>query len=252
MYECSLITNGYLLTDAYIRELRSMNCTMIQITIDGDRESHNNRRFLQNGLGTYDRIVENLLFVVKAEIPLILRINVNEENIDEAQYVLDIIPEQYRSKVIISVANLFQNEKKINPYVVYKKAIELGYEYKLRNPIFMACHACLKNGIVISPNGKLIICENVDNDDKELGYIDEEGHIVVNNVAMYYKLKTISALQNPTCRKCKELPLCIASCRYKRTMDNQKCIGMRNDGLALEERAKLCYLYDINRKRCGK
>ena len=41
-----ITTNGYLLNEQNIREMKQLNVKSIQITIDGDRESHNKRRYL--------------------------------------------------------------------------------------------------------------------------------------------------------------------------------------------------------------
>lgn len=246
--EAGIISNGYLLSQDMISELKSLHVTMLQITLDGDRISHNERRFLANGEGTYDVVLNHILMVAEAGIPLILRINVDKNNIEKACEVLEKIPEEYRAKVTVSIANLYQTEEKISPYKIYQKVIEMGFAYKMRDSVFMACQVCLMNGIVIDATGKLVVCANAKKEDKELGYIGDNGNIIIQNTALYYKLKTVSALQNPECRECKELPFCIATCKYRRSLNNQSCIGKQNDGLTIEERAKLDYLYDKRRR----
>ena len=51
-----ITTNGYLLNEQNIREMKQLNVKSIQITIDGDRESHNKRRYLA-GADVYKRQV---------------------------------------------------------------------------------------------------------------------------------------------------------------------------------------------------
>lgn len=249
MIEAGMVSNGYLLDKDRIADLKRLHFNMLQITLDGDRESHNTRRFLANGDGTYDMVVGHILMAAEAGIPLILRINVDNDNIEKACTVLEQIPEEHRENVIVSVANLYQATEKISPYKIYKKAIGMGFAYKARENVFMACQVCLMNGVVIDATGKIIVCANARQEEKELGYIGSNGEMVIQNTALYYKLKTVSALQNQECRECKELPFCIATCKYRRSIDNQHCIGKRNDGLTVEERAKLDYLYDKRKEK---
>ena len=246
--EAGMVSNGYLLNRERIAELKKLHFTMLQITLDGDRKSHDKRRFLANGEGTYDVIVNNIAMIAEYGIPMILRMNIDDTNADSVCDILELIPQEYRSTVTVSVANLYQTEKKISPYKIYERAIEMGYLYKMRNNVFMACQVCLMNGVVIDANGKIIVCANARSEDKELGYLSDDGEMIIQNTALYYKLKTISALQNEECRNCKELPFCIATCKYRRSINNKSCIGKRNDGLTLEERAYLDYYYDKQRR----
>ena len=219
---------------------------MMQITLDGDRDTHNKRRYLSNGEGTYDTVVHNVQMLLENEIPVLLRINIDENSYQSATDVLNTIPKEYRGRVSVSVSNFYQTEKKVSPYEIYRKAIKMGYRYPNRANVFMACQTCLMNGIIVDASGDLIICANADKEDKKLGFIDEEGKIRIQNSAAYYKLKTVSALQNPACKECEQLPFCIGTCKYGRYKNNDKCIGMKNDGLTIQELAKLDYLYDKN------
>ncbi|WP_217284849.1 radical SAM protein [Roseburia inulinivorans] len=74
-----ITTNGYLLNEQNIREMKQLNVKSIQITIDGDRESHNKRRYLAGAGETYDKIKENLIKVSEQNIFVILRINIDEK-----------------------------------------------------------------------------------------------------------------------------------------------------------------------------
>jgi uncharacterized protein len=60
-YTSKIITNGWLLSDKVCRKLKNSNISSMQITLDGSRESHNSRRILKNGQGTFDRIIDNIL-----------------------------------------------------------------------------------------------------------------------------------------------------------------------------------------------
>lgn len=57
-FSASIITNGTLLTDDMIRKLTHFSINSIQITLDGEQEQHNAKRFFANGKGTYLHILE--------------------------------------------------------------------------------------------------------------------------------------------------------------------------------------------------
>lgn len=78
----TIITNGYHL-DYYLPILRKIRVAMLQITLDGTKEQHNKTRILKNGEQTYDKIVENIKLCLEQKIPIKIRMNVSEENIED-------------------------------------------------------------------------------------------------------------------------------------------------------------------------
>lgn len=240
----SITTNGYLLNPDRVKELRQLNVKSMQITLDGNKTTHDKRRVLVNGEGTFDIIHKNLIIVLEEGIFVTLRINVDEENIDDISVLLDSIPEKYRKQVMVSVCNVFQNEEKVSSFNLLKQAIDKGYVYGDRKNRYSGCHASLKNAVVIDTDGSILLCSNADEAEKRMGYLNEKGDICIERKADYYKLHTVTAIDNPKCKECIELPFCIADCKYMRLEDNVTCLGKKGDGLSLEERALLDYYYD--------
>ncbi len=79
-----LISNGYFLKE-FVAILSQFQETIagIQITIDGPKEVHNSRRVLLSGKGdTFDKIVEGVNAALGANLPVGIRVNVNENNLD--------------------------------------------------------------------------------------------------------------------------------------------------------------------------
>jgi uncharacterized protein len=56
----NVITNGLLLTPAVVDRLLPFGLKGVKVTLDGDREAHDQARPLRGGQGTFDRIVANL------------------------------------------------------------------------------------------------------------------------------------------------------------------------------------------------
>jgi uncharacterized protein len=55
----NIITNGLLLSREMVERLNPLGLNGIKITLDGDREAHNQSRPLRGGQGTFDRIILN-------------------------------------------------------------------------------------------------------------------------------------------------------------------------------------------------
>lgn len=64
-YQAGIITNGYLLTPENAEKLKKYNVRYAQVTVDGPKEIHNERRPTVNGQGTYDVIMNNLKSILK-------------------------------------------------------------------------------------------------------------------------------------------------------------------------------------------
>ena len=90
--EISFVTNGYTLSD-YIDIFRNRNIREIQVTLDGTGDVHNKRRFLKNGKGTFDNIVNGIDLCLNNKITVNLRMVTDKENIGNlpelAQFAID-------------------------------------------------------------------------------------------------------------------------------------------------------------------
>lgn len=76
----TIVTNGTTL-DQYVELITHYPVQTIQITIDGDRELHDQRRFAKDGSGTFDIIINNLrLLALHKEIQLDIKIALDREN----------------------------------------------------------------------------------------------------------------------------------------------------------------------------
>ncbi len=73
-YVSSITTNGYLLTYATAKKLSNLKVHSCQLTIDGPKHIHDNRRKLTSGAGSFDKIFQNLLDT-KNIISYSLRVN---------------------------------------------------------------------------------------------------------------------------------------------------------------------------------
>lgn len=104
--QCSeqMITNGYLLDREHIEFLNNNKINKIQVTLDGIAATHDSRRMLKTGKGTYSQIMENLkLCKLYYHGRVDLRINVDKNNIDE----VDKLVEELKTQEIDDFVNLY-------------------------------------------------------------------------------------------------------------------------------------------------
>ncbi|HFI0782525.1 TPA: radical SAM protein [Streptococcus suis] len=90
-YFSGITTNGYLLNKHMFQNLVE-NCkvTGYQITVDGEREFHDNQRLLKNGVGSYDRIFSNLkmMGISSLQFHCTIRFNISRENVESMVHFL--------------------------------------------------------------------------------------------------------------------------------------------------------------------
>lgn len=79
-YKFSIITNGYDL-DSYLDVLSFDNVEELQITIDGPKEIHNQRRIHYKDIATFDKIIENVRLILPKGITTRIRMNTDNLNV---------------------------------------------------------------------------------------------------------------------------------------------------------------------------
>ena len=89
----NIITNGLLLTPEVVDRLAPFGLNGVKITLDGDRDTHNQMRPLRGGQGTFDRIVHNIRQVA-GKCRVAIGGNFDVETADSYPALLDFLKEQ--------------------------------------------------------------------------------------------------------------------------------------------------------------
>ncbi|MHA1449546.1 MAG: PqqD family peptide modification chaperone, partial [Candidatus Hodarchaeales archaeon] len=92
--EFGAITNGTTIRK-FIRKLRKNGLVHVQITLDGDKNIHDQRRPNANGKGSYEDIIEGISKCLENGIRVGLRINVDLQNIKTLPDLAAIINEKW-------------------------------------------------------------------------------------------------------------------------------------------------------------
>lgn len=90
--DVAVVTNGYNLSE-YLPLFRKHSIREIQVTLDGTGETHNRRRPLKDGSGTFEVITAGIDGTLKAGFPVNLRVVIDRDNIqnlpDLAAYAME-------------------------------------------------------------------------------------------------------------------------------------------------------------------
>lgn len=87
-FVAEIVTNGYYLTKNMAKLLKSLHVNYVQVTLDGDKETHDKRRCLVDGTPTFDRIIKNIQNTFEI-IQTTIRINIDKNN--NAKPVLNLM-----------------------------------------------------------------------------------------------------------------------------------------------------------------
>lgn len=227
-------TNGYLLNIERIKTLSKHPVHAMQITIDGNRATHNKVRFSSVKSGSYDTIMKNIKLLLKNGIYVILRLNYTSETIAGMADILNDltnITTEERKRLAVHFYRVWQDNQEINIKDIlnetiskYRSADILAYKYPLNN-VKYSCYGDKTNAAIINYNGDVYRCTAV-NFSKVTrdGYLNNEGVIVWENDS-YNKRKNIK-FKNKACLKCRLLPICNGGCSQHalRNENQEYCI----------------------------
>lgn len=231
-YNANIITNGYLIDDQFINQMKKSKITSVQITLDGPREIHNLTRKLADGRETFDLIIQNIKNIISKGINVNIRVNITKSNESYFNLLLDtlvgcglqtckvlpskIIPyeENSNSNILKECLNCKEWSLKVLEYrkVLYEKGFyDCAYPYDPRKN-FNYCHAVNINSFVIDPYGNLYKCwTDIGSPSKSIGNILKNKNLnVINNLASDYFLW--SPFEHKECLECNVLPFCVGGC----------------------------------------
>lgn len=252
-------TNGYELDSKTFERLIRSRILSYQICLDGDSCTHNVQRPHFENPDSYEKIFENLKKI--------------KENIKTRTFKIGIranmtpYVETSMMSHLEKLASIFGDDKRFNIYFqgvrdwggerfkenkpelirneedYYRRWYDIACELGLNSaeslefsPVYGLCEANLKNGYVITFDGKITKCSLASYNDSyktinELGFIDDKGkaHIDQEKQASWI----VNRVRMDKCYKCYVFPICCGgSCPY------MKNIKKRNSCLPVKEMIK--------------
>ncbi|MVT12297.1 radical SAM/SPASM domain-containing protein [Chitinophaga tropicalis] len=216
----SITSNGLLIDQEIIEELKGYNVGGFQITLDGNREKHDLVRFVSKSKGSYDKIIANVKALARNGFVITLRINFTKENLIGLEDVIDDLADltvEEKKMISLSMQKVFQEPG--TPELVESVAIFKEYAKKnhihhrsavLADTVRSSCYADKKNEAVINYNGDVYKCNARDfNQKNKEGVLNEKGEIIWNE---QHNKRLIPKLTNKPCLECSILPICGGGC----------------------------------------
>lgn len=256
-YNPHLTTNGYFLTTEIVNDLFSMEIYNIQVTFDGYKEKHDERKKQINGDGTFDVMYKNIINLTKRDddFKLSIRVNFDQDNIDSIKTLLTELKTATNYDKRINVffratgnwggENELSNYRLVNRNVnsiqemlsdIYYDDYKRGIEIPSINS--MTCYASHPNCYTIGSDGSIYKCtvyfESAEN---KIGLVDEEGNIKidVNKAGKWTEYSS----DDEECLKCFLYPSCQGkSCPAQRAVFNKK-ICPDKKGVLLQDLARI-------------
>jgi uncharacterized protein len=263
----SIITNGYLLDPNRAGRLREAGITTAQVTLDGPRRTHDLRRRLKNGRGTFDRIVDNITQTCET-LDIVVRINIDRDNLDAAVEVVEELNDRsildrlcvHFAQVTASGAAcasvrdrcFTDREFSRNLVDLYRKLFAMGIPLVDYPEVFSGghCGAVTENSFVVSPTGQLFQCwEQLSMDPAESTgdiFTDKIDSRQQSNLDGYRNWDPFDMAE---CKSCDILPLCMGGCPLHGMRNNDAdkgdCSPFKHN---LRDMLVLRYLYDARKE----
>lgn len=229
-YPATIITNGYLLDRRMAEALAALCINHAQITLDGTAQTHDRRRKLHSGKGTFERIVDNLCSIA-GTMDITLRVNIDKDNVGAASDVVSLL---YQRGILDKVHMSFAQVEPIGSVCsniidrchdnrefahtltgIYARLLKDGLQ-QVEFPRPSAggvCGALIEGYYVVSSTGHLFKCwEDLSMDgSKSIGTIfsPERSATQQSNLDRY---RNWQPLRFHECRGCKVLPVCMGGC----------------------------------------
>lgn len=216
-YQVTFTTNGYLMSDEIINDLKHYNVGVSQITLDGGPDSHNKTRISKTG-DSYKTIVNNIRRMAAADFPVLLRINVTKDNINGASEIINsfrLFSEQEKSKINVLIQQVWQDVKNDildEIWALYSQFVKIGIRpWPRRFNFYQACcYGDKRHSAVINHDGKIFKCTAINFDQKQPdGELSADGHI---DIEAPFNLRIKKRSENRLCGECRILPVCNGGC----------------------------------------
>ena len=174
-FKGTMTTNGWFLDRPMMADLNACGVRGFQITLDGPQELHDQTRVLGSGMGTFDRIWENLLAARDSdlEFSIMLRLHIRPSNmaqllawmptltselLHDDRFSLLVKPIEHLGGPNDDIIDVFKgDEERHNAVAQFYDGLQgrVGYRDDI---LGKACYACRPNAWVIRSDGRLARC----------------------------------------------------------------------------------------------
>ena len=233
-YRSVILSNGTVYNETIIQKMLSnWHVYEFHVTLDGIGEFHNKKKnFVDKNLDGYTRVMILTKELLKHNIIVACRINVDKQNIDTID-------------AIISSFDEFENKELLNVYIAptrrhTKSSQDYSYDYSEYNEVFdkvyetlyrhgilagidslvprrkvTCCSTRATNELVIDTKGKFYKCMQTSTSDQKSVGNCKEGLVLNDELAQWLIPGT-----PPECEGCLYMPICQGGCKGFRSLNN--------------------------------
>lgn len=191
----SITTNAVYLSLQTAERLIEASVDRFQVTLDGDRATHDQRRRQKSGLGTYDTIHGNVAALLGSDLPftLTLRVHFDKNTINSVlsfveSKVVEFAKDPRVSVVFAELENLSPTQQLLVPELAKEdRQAAVDRLYTLvptahsKSTEQYVCYAAQPNAFVVRSSGQISKCTVALNDDlNAVGHLTENGDIIIN------------------------------------------------------------------------
>jgi len=247
-YDCELtmymVTNGYLLTPELVELIDQTGIVKVQITLDGLKEHHDARRYLRNGAGTFDKIMENLKLFEEYSIRVDVRMNVDNQNCRDYIGLQNMLAELDNPNIILYPSPV----EDINPDTVNEVSEFMSFDEfekfaggickegatdtaatKVLDDRYCYCQAETENNFVIDELGNCYKCWD------QVGRTETSCFNILNpedkNFANIIKFLAWDPFRDEKCSQCVFLPVCFGGCKFHRMNTGRYDCGFTQESM---------------------
>lgn len=263
-YTALMVTNGYLIDEAVMENLKRFRVDTLQITLDGDESSHDKRRCTTGRGKTFKRIFSNIEKLLENGFKVSCRVNVDKSNADFVKPLLYRFSQMSHPKEnlqisfgqILPIARLDEWDTSIclsaQEYSDYLAdyincMADYGLTMKDVYPFYPVpkanfCGAVQMDSFVVRPTGIIDKCLDCDLPVGDVRNGIAKSLLFENNLARWM---TWNPFDDKVCRECQVLPICMGGCPYFSIVRKQKlCLKWKTD---LEESIRQKYARHLKR-----
>lgn len=212
-----IVTNASKINAESIYFFESIGISRVHISIDGMREEYEKRKAFVDGKKYFDQIISAIQLLTNHDIQVMLRVNVDKNNIDSCYQLIEYLKETLSQKVEIHVAPLYGCG---NSYLtadnvtsvltkLQSKIDSMGFKRTIRKSINEKyCRDSQQRNLVIKPDVDIIHCEHMYN----------EKNAIIGNV-----FDGITSDTGWICDKCKNYTICKLGCTDEKKIDCTAC-----------------------------
>ena len=248
-YTSSMISNGYLMDEETSKVAKeNWNLKRIQITLDGTHDIYNRRKAYIYSDDAFNRVINNIHHLLDREIRVTIRLNLDDRNYEDLKELIYYLTKEFNGNKYLNVYShlifqtywdnsegrikeLYDKQNKISEYIYANKLARIK---KLEDkPKINHCMADSGKSVVILPDGKLHMCEHI-NENETFGTIyDDKG---------YKEAHKLWCERYPIIEECKNCKL------YATCIKLKHCPNAKETCLEIERQIKINDIYKSMQK----